>query len=95
MLKAAYSQKSSITPSKFLSGLWLARVDNLNSNPGLWLPARNLEEKMDEKSDNVDIWINLFENKLRLQLGKDKLISLDFYYSTNPAENYTNPTFCD
>ena len=30
------------------------------------MAARNLEEKMDEKSDNVDIWINLFEIKLPL-----------------------------
>jgi len=30
------------------------------------LVARNLEEKMDEKLDNVDLWINFFEIKLPL-----------------------------
>ena len=30
------------------------------------MPDRNLEEKMDEKLDNVDIWMNLLEIKLPL-----------------------------
>ena len=57
---------SSISSSKLLFGLWLAEVENLNLNPELWLAARNLEEKMDEKLDNVDIWMNLLEIKLPL-----------------------------
>ena len=60
------SHFSSLSSSKFLAANQSQGFKLKFSTPANQMQDRNLEEKMDEKSDNEDIWKSLFENKLLL-----------------------------
>ena len=53
----------------------MAEGRKLNSNTQLYLiGCKKFRGKVEEKTDKVDFWINLFENKLPLKIIEDNLI---------------------
>ena len=60
----------------------LAGGRNLYSNPELWLAARSMGGKIEEKLEKLDNWINLFENKLPL-IGWMKITFSFFHFQVS------------